>query len=313
MPKPRLTALFVARIRTSGKYYDTFGMYLRVQSTGRRYWEQRFTIRGRSRTVGIGPYPIVTLKQARDAALENLRIVRSGVDPVVLRRRIKGVPTLADAALTVLALHRKKWTGPRQEGIWIRSLEKHVFPSLGLLPVSDITSADLLSILTPIWNSRPDMARAVRRRVSLVMKWAIANGYRTDNPAGDALTAALPSNHSSRTHFRALHYRDVSAALNLVGASTAYPSTKLLFEFLVLTAARSGEVRGARWDESILMRRCGLFRQIARSCGVRIEYRYLPERFPCCVKLTNASGRTIWFSPPRPAGCCLIRLSPSTS
>ena len=250
MPKSSsLTALFVERIRQPGKYYDAFGLYLRVQSTGRRYWEQRFTVRGRCRTVGIGRYPIVTLKEARDAALENLRIVRSGDDPVELRRRITAVPTFAEAARSVLELHRSKWTGPRQECIWIRSLEKHVFPRLGRIPVSDITSADLLSILTPIWISVPDMARAVRRRVSLVMKWAIAQGYRTDNPAGDALTGALPSNHSARTHFRALHYRDVAVTLDLVHDSDAYPSTKLLFEFLVLTAVRSGEVRGARWDE----------------------------------------------------------------
>ena len=112
-----------------------------------------------------------------------------------------------------------------------------------------ITTADVMACLLPIWHTRPETARRVRQRIGAVMRWAIAQGYRTDNPAGDAITAALPSNMGRRRHHRALPHADVAASLATVRASAAYPTTVLAFEFLVLTACRSGEIRGARWDE----------------------------------------------------------------
>ena len=249
MSRSSLTAVFVERVRKRGKYYDTLGLYLRVDPTGRRYWEQRVTVRGRRRTLGIGRYPIVTLKVAREAALENLRVVQAGDDPILLRRAVQRVPTLTEAARAVLELHRSKWSSCRHANLWMASLEQHVLPRLGGVPVSDLTSSDLLSVLTPIWSSIPDTASRVRQRVSLVMRWAIAQGFRTDDPAGDALTTVLPSLTLTKAHYRALHHSQVSAALDTVRSSDAYPSTKLLFEFLVLTAARSGEARFSQWAE----------------------------------------------------------------
>ena len=254
MSRSSLTALFVARVRKPGKYYDTFGLYLRVRPTGRRYWEQRVTVRGRRRTLGIGRYPIVTLRDAREVALENLRVVQTGGDPIQLRRAVQCVPTLTEAACAVLELHRSKWSSSRHAKLWMGSLEQHELPSLGSVPVSDLTSSDFLSVLTPIWSSIPETASRVRQRVSLVMRWAIVQGFRPDDPAGDALTSVLPTLPLTKTHYRALHHSAVSAALDTVRNSDAYPSTKLLFEFLVLTATRSGEVRFARWAQIDLSR-----------------------------------------------------------
>ena len=112
-----------------------------------------------------------------------------------------------------------------------------------------INTADVMAVLLPIWNEKRVTARRVRHRIGAVMRWAVAQGYREDNPAGEAIGAALPKNGFRPQHHRALPYADVGEAIETVRACGAYPATALAFEFLVLTACRSGEVRGARWEE----------------------------------------------------------------
>ena len=116
-------------------------------------------------------------------------------------------------------------------------------------PVSEVSTADVLTVLTAIWHDKPETARRVRQRIGAVMKWAVAKGYRQDNPAGDALAQALPRHTVVRRHQRALPHGEVASAIRAVRASRASAPVKLAFEFLVLTAARSGEVRLATWGE----------------------------------------------------------------
>ncbi len=122
-------------------------------------------------------------------------------------------------------------------------------PTLGDRPVDKISTGDVLAVLTPIWNTKRDTARRVRQRIGMVMKWSMAQGYRTDNPAGESVGAALPKGGSEKQHYKALPYPEVTEAIKTVQASEAWMSTKLAFELLVLTATRSGEVRKARWNE----------------------------------------------------------------
>ena len=122
-------------------------------------------------------------------------------------------------------------------------------PTLGRKRIDKITTSDVMTVLLPIWTTKAETARRVRQRIGMIMKWAVAEGYRPDNPAGEAIGAALPKNGSIRQHFRALPHGEVAAALDTVRGSDAWASTKLAFEFLVLTACRSGEVRAARWEE----------------------------------------------------------------
>ena len=112
-----------------------------------------------------------------------------------------------------------------------------------------IHTSDVMAVLLPIWNEKRETAKRVRRRISAVMRWTEAQGFREDNPAGDAIGAALPNNGVRLRHHPALPYAEVSGAIGTVRRSGAYPATALAFEFLVLTACRSGEVRGARWKE----------------------------------------------------------------
>ena len=115
--------------------------------------------------------------------------------------------------------------------------------------VTEVTTADALAVLTPIWTSKPETATRVRQRMATVFDWAIAQGLRTDNPANGAIDKALPRRARLQAHHPALPYADVPDALSKVRASTAKPAIKLAFELMVLTAARAGEVRGARWEE----------------------------------------------------------------
>ncbi len=129
------------------------------------------------------------------------------------------------------------------------SLRDYVLPRLGDMPVDAVTVTDVIAVLLPIWTTKQQTAGRVRRRIGAVMKWAVAQGYRTDNPAGDAISAALPNNNAQITHRAALPYAQVGAAVAKVRRSSAYRGAVLSFEFLVLTAACSAEVRGAAWDD----------------------------------------------------------------
>lgn len=132
---------------------------------------------------------------------------------------------------------------------WHNGFRHHVYPKLGHRRVDVITTADVLAVLSPIWHTAPRQAEAVRRRISQVMRWPVAQGYRPDDAAGPALTAVLPKRTNATTHHRALHHSDVAEALRKVRESGVATSTRLAIEFLALTAARTTEVRLATRSE----------------------------------------------------------------
>ena len=249
-PEKRLTSTFVRKASKPGRYYDGNGLFLKVDPSGAKRWGQRLVIHGRQRTLGLGGCTLVSLAEAREAALANRKIAREGGDPLVQRRRTTSIPTFEAAAATVIDLHRHGWRNEKHAAQWEATLRDYVFPRLGKRSVADISTADVMAVLMPIWNEKPETARRVRQRISTVMKWAVAQGYRADNPAGDAIGAALPRhNGKSKHHHRALPHGEVAAAIETVRGSGAGIAVKLAFEFLILTAARSGEVRLATWDE----------------------------------------------------------------
>ncbi len=249
-----LSATFVKSVNVPGRYGDGrggLGLTLLVKPSSRRgcrkSWGQSIRINGRKTTLGLGTYPVITLAMARERALENARAIAQGRDP---RRASNAVPTFARAAEVVLAIHAVNWKpGSRSEEGWRTSLRDYALPRLGSMRVDAVTTRDVMAVLLPIWSTKRETARRVRHRIGAVMKWAVAQGYRTDNPAGDAISAALPKTGVRTEHRKALPHAEVGAALRWVRESGAYRGLVLAFEFLVLTAARSGEVRGARWVE----------------------------------------------------------------
>ena len=137
----------------------------------------------------------------------------------------------------------------------MQTLDRHAMPTLANTPLERINRGDVLRVLTPIWTTRPETARRVRQRMRTVFRWAMAHGFMETNPAGEAIDGALPPMPKVKAHLRALPYQEVQAALEVVEASQASVAAKLCFRFLVLTAARSGEARGATWDEADLQAR----------------------------------------------------------
>ena len=224
------------------------GPHLLVQPSGTRSWIQRLVVRGRRGELGFGSIPLVPLAEAREKAVANRKLARSGGDPLAEKCRIKATPTFAEAAAPVIDQKQAGWRNPAYTRHWRTSLERYAFPRIGRRPISEVTSADVLAILTPVWHTKPTLAKALRQRIHAVLEWAIAMNVRDDNPS-DRVRPVLGSQRHIVTHMRALPQQQVAAALATVRASREKPALKLAFEFLVLTAVRSGEVRFAACDE----------------------------------------------------------------
>lgn len=252
----RLSPAFVKAARHSGRtrfgerHSDGNGLMLCIQPSGSKSWVQRIVIHGRRRTFGLGGYPSVALKDARRMAFENHALARQGGDPLALRTR-RDIPDFATAAAKVIDIQAGGWKDAgKSRRQWESSLAAYAFPVFGTKRVDVVASADVLAAVLPIWASKRETASRVRQRISAVMKWAVAQGYRADDPASAAVLQALPKGvGTAKTHHRALPYGEVAEAVRRVRASNAWLGTKLAFEFLVLTAGRSGEVRGAQWSE----------------------------------------------------------------
>ena len=255
MRRPRrLSAAFVKTVTSPGVYgdgYGGYGLYLRVRRAahGRlaKTWGQRVRIDGRVTNLGLGGYPVVTLSEARRKALANRREIEQGRHP-----RRGGVPTLRAAVERVIAVRRAGWKpGTRSEPQWRGTFAAYVFPHLGDKRVSEITGSDVMVVAQAddLWNRMRPTAQRIMRQLSVVFRWAIAEGHRRDNPV-DAVVAALPSNSHKIKHHKAVPHAEVREALGRVRRVTrCRPGAKLAVEFLILTATRSSEARDARWDE----------------------------------------------------------------
>ena len=253
----KLTALSAKALNTSGRHGDGDGLYLNIAPGGSKSWVQRIVVHGRRRDIGLGSYPTVSLARAREIVHSNRIAVAEGQDPVKEKREVRraarspspSIPTFAEAAAQAIELHRPTWRNPKHAAQWQSTLATYAFPLIGNMPVSEIDSNDVFEVLTPIWTEKHETASRVRQRMEAVFNWAITKTLRKDNPASKAVLIGLPQVSELENHHRALHYSEVPAALVTVRESTADPVTRLAFEFLVLTAARSGEVRQSTWSE----------------------------------------------------------------
>ena len=244
-----LSDVFVRTVAKAGRYCDGHGLYLDVQPSGSRSWVQRITIGGRRRELGLGGYPMVSLKDARAQAFTNRQLARAGGDPLAeKRRRNRDVPTFAAAAEQVWNQRKPGWRNEKYAQDWIAGVKRIAFPRLGQKPVTEVTSPDVIDVLQPNWHSSPTTARRVLQRINVVMEWAVGMEYRADNPCL-RIGSVLGRQQENVQHMPALPHREVAEALEAIRTSSARRVVKLAFEFLVLTAARSGEVRGAQWAE----------------------------------------------------------------
>lgn len=203
MDRPKtLTAASVKSINRPGRYGDgrgSHGLSLLVKQTanGRwsKTWSQRLRINGRVTSIGLGSYPVVSLAMARQRGLENRQAVELGRDP-----RGEEMPTFAEAADQVIALHREAWKpGSRSESQWRSSLDAYVLPQIGHKRIDEIAVGDVLGVLGGVWTTRPETARRVAQRVLRILTWAMGAGYRSDDPTAAAV-AALPRHTDKPQH-----------------------------------------------------------------------------------------------------------------
>jgi len=249
-PDKDLNPARVRAICEPGRYPDGNGLYLVVDQSGAKRWMLRTMVNGRRRDMGLGSVSLVPLAEARDLAAQYRRVARDGGDPIADRRKAKMVvPSFADAARQVHGEYRDSWKNQKHAAQWINTLEQYVFPALGDRAVNTIESPDVIKALSPIWLTKPETARRVRQRIGTVLDWAKASGFRSgDNPVEGA-SKGLPKQPDRKSHFKALPYNDVPEFVQRLQGPNETSLGALAFEFMILTATRTGEVLGARWAE----------------------------------------------------------------
>ena len=254
----KLTALQVQRAK-EGKLHDGGGLYLLCHPGGSKSWAFRYGGGGK-RYVGLGPTHTIGLAEARERARACRQLLLDGVDPIsAKRKRAVGAKldaakalTFAQAAASYDEAHRAGWRSPKHAAQWRSTLTAYAYPAFGHLPVAAIDVSLILKALEPIWSTKAVTAGRVRARIEAVLDWAKARGYRDgENPARwrGHLDNLLPAQKrvARVRHYAALPYSQVGAFMAELRTRDGI-ATKAL-EFLILTAARSGEVLGATWDE----------------------------------------------------------------
>ena len=248
-PDKALSALFV-RTAGPGRYCDGQGLYLFVQPSGTRSWVQRLVVRGRHQELGLGSAQLVPLAEAREEGAGQPqtgprgRPTRSRRNAARRRRRRSPTPPRR-----VLDQQRAGWQSSRHPQSWLASLERYAFPRIGTRLISDVTSADVLAILTPIWHDKAQTARRVRPAPPGGVGVGRGDGVADRQPLRPYRPGPRPAAGAGWRTGRALPHQDVAAAVAAVRMSAAAPGVTLACEWLVLTAARWGEVRGAEWAE----------------------------------------------------------------
>lgn len=245
----KLTAKGVANLREPGMHSDddTPGLYLCVSKIGGKSWILRTLVRGKRTEIGLGSAQIVSLAEARELARAQRKVARQGGDPLAEKRRVKAVPTFREAAQTVHAALLPTWRNRKHAETWLATVEAYAFPLIGSRLIETITSGDILDVLSPIWTDKPETAKRLKQRLGVILDWAKSKGHL---PAGNPVTGierALPQVKRSKVHMAALPWPDLPAFMEDLEEREGISARCL--EFIILTAARSGEARGARWDE----------------------------------------------------------------
>jgi integrase len=248
----RLSARFVSTVTAAGYHADGGGLYLQVSLSGAKSWVLRFKRLGKAREMGLGSAQVVTLTEARQLALQARKVLQAGQDPIVERKaaRAAGTVTWGWCADHFIESARAGWKNEAQAHQWEQSLRDHG-PDRDL-PIDAITTQVVLSALSKLWRDKTETATRVRGRIERVWDWAKVSGYVTgENPARwrGHLDKLLPKPTKVKrvAHHAAMPYRDVPAFM--VALTSRNALSRRALHFTILTAARTGEVTGAGWDE----------------------------------------------------------------
>jgi len=257
-----LGAMAVSKIKTAGMHFvgGVDGLAIQGLESGARTWILRVMVGGKRRDMGLGGYPDVTLAGARDAARIARDKIRNGIDPIEEGRAARSAlaasrasaMTFEQCALAYIAVKEAEWANAKHGQQWRNTLDTYAYPVVGKLLVRDVVQTHVLRILEPLWTTKTETATRLRGRIESVLDWATVRGYREgDNPARwkghlDKLLA-MPSKIKNIEHLAALPYVDIGAFW--IDLQQQEGMGALALQFAILTAARSGEVRGASWNE----------------------------------------------------------------
>jgi len=254
----RLSAAAVAKLKKPGRYAVGDNLYLQISTWHTKAWVFRYTLNGTPRHMGMGPCDLITLAEARAKARDARRLLLDGIDPLEAKQSVRRQRLLAttraktfkECAEALIASREAGWR--RSSGQWHQSLRAYVYPRIGELSAADIDTAAVMSVLQPIWTKLPETASRVRGRIEAVLSWAKVHGLRDgDNPARwrGHLDQLLPARAKVKRveHFTALPYDKIGNFMAELAGQQDMAARAL--QFAILTATRSGEVLGARWNE----------------------------------------------------------------
>jgi len=254
-----LTHAAISQSLKAGRHFDTTqGLHLYVKKTGSKSWVFRYTKSGKRRDLGLGPYPAISLSKARDRALELRRALLDGADPAAEKQKERGDEhqkaqvRFREFAEAFVTLNEPQWQNTKHIAQWRYSLREFAYPVIGGKALGDIDTDDILAILTPIWGTKTETASRLRGRLERILASATTRGLRSgQNPAvwRGHLDTVLPKASRLRRvkHYAAVPYQDLPVLIGKIQSKDCVSA--LALEFLILTAARSGEVRYAKWSE----------------------------------------------------------------
>jgi integrase len=250
----KLTAIGIKSLKEPGRYSDGEGLMLKFNGPGKGSWILRVQADGKRQDIGLGTLSNCGLGEAREMAREIRKKLKAGVDVIAERKKERvEIPTFRSAAKSVHEEHKAAWKNGKHQAQWINTLETYAFPMLGDRLVTEIEGPAIRDVLSPIWLTKPETARRVRQRIASVLDWACAKGFRETEAPMRSLARGLPRQPKKQGHFEALPLKDVPAFLTWLRTRTSIG--RLALEFLILNAARSGEVRGCCWSEIDLGRK----------------------------------------------------------
>lgn len=256
----KLSAKLVANLSSPGYYGDGDGLWLQIARSGSKSWIFRFTLAGKAREMGLGGLKAVSLSIARERAGQCRLVLSEGKDPIVERNasrtsdamRKSRLKTFDQCASAYISAHRASWKNLKHIAQWESTLANYASPVFGALPVSDVDTDLVVKVLRPIWNVKTETAVRLRGRIESILDWATVSKYRIgDNPARwrghlENLLAD-PNKIAPVVNFPALNWREIAAFMHDLRAREGVAARAV--EFAILTACRSGEVRGAAWAE----------------------------------------------------------------
>jgi integrase len=256
----RLSALQVSKLTKPGLYGDGGGLTLQITATGAKSWLLRYMVAGKPFGMGLGPTHTVSLAEARQKALDARKLLLDGVNPLAAKKQNQIAAALADAKMmsfdqcaeAYILAHKAGWKNAKHGDQWTNTLNTYASPVFGHLPVAEIDTGLVVKCLAPIWESKTETASRVRGRIESVVGWATTSGYRTgENPARwkghlENLLATISKSSRTKNH-PSLPWQRIGAFMSALRTREGVSARAV--ELAILTACRSGEVRGARWSE----------------------------------------------------------------